>query len=723
MSWPRIPRTRSAFAARPASPPASRTPTWCRFSTTPHGRSGRTSRWSTPWAERSLIGSRRELWTISTRAGSPASCSGRWEPFTPQVIHRDVKPSNVLLDPDGNARLTDFGIARPEDATELTGTGQVLGTLKYMAPEVLAGNPATERSDVYALGVVLGECLTGRVAPQLKALINRLTAADPQEPPASATQAMGLLETYGQRRTTATVPLGAASDSSGSKVIEVNAKRVIAVIAVLAIAGILVAVALAGGGSGHAPSASARDTSAKPPTTTSTYTSPSTATATSSEGPTISTDSPPSTATEGKPPRKRSRPGGQTRECPAWAGEEGLERHDLRFDPALTPRTVHRDRDPQVLDREAGRVEQRDLVVRPPPLRTAHDHVAELGHLIPAHGARGHAAGQLAASSGLCPLVAEQAAPLDRRQLDLGLPLRVGAQRRQMLARTQIRFTDDHAVARRHGHDDVLDGRVSTISRAPAQLRRERLGSLEPHVRAHAGAVAGAREATRGPGAVHAAPDDPHRARLRRREHLRRERGGGPRAQRRDRGAVDDRHELAGLRIRQQQRAGDDGQAALRVSRERRHPLERRESLAPSRHRPEVAVRWRIEVDLGRHRPVAAGVSLERQAHAFDRERRLDRRHERVAVQDRNLRHGAEVRVPTMSRNGERRPPRPKIRLLTQAASEGEAAAVVAAVERFLADTAPAPPPAASAQSRWQRAALLEGVSRAQLIAWGSDSG
>src|SRR5215208_2107064 len=78
----------------------------------------------------------------------------------------------------------------------------------------------------------------------------------------------------------------------------------------------------------------------------------------------------------------------------------------------------------------------------------------------------------------------------------------------------------------------------------------------------------------------------------------------------------------------------------------------------------------------------------------------------------------------TMSRNGERRPPRPKIRLLTDAASEGEAAAVVAAIEQFLADTSPAPSPeAAPAASRWQRAALLEGVSRAQLLAWGSDSG
>jgi len=75
-----------------------------------------------------------------------------------------------------------------------------------------------------------------------------------------------------------------------------------------------------------------------------------------------------------------------------------------------------------------------------------------------------------------------------------------------------------------------------------------------------------------------------------------------------------------------------------------------------------------------------------------------------------------------MSQNGERHPPRPRITLLTETGSGTEAAAVVAAVEQFLADTAPAPAPKAATQSRWQRAALLEGVSRAQLLAWGSDS-
>jgi hypothetical protein len=113
------------------------------------------------------------------------------------VVHRDVKPANVLIAADGRARLTDFGIARPRDATTLTQTGQVIGTLSYMAPEVQRGEPATPRSDLYALGLVLRECDGGR-EPSLVPLIDRLSAGDPADRPASADEALAILtETAG----------------------------------------------------------------------------------------------------------------------------------------------------------------------------------------------------------------------------------------------------------------------------------------------------------------------------------------------------------------------------------------------------------------------------------------------------------------------------------------------------------------------------------------------
>ena len=73
------------------------------------------------------------------------------------IVHRDVKPGNILLDEHDRSHLTDFGIARPQDATAMTQTGMVLGTMRYLAPEVAEGEPATERSDLYAAGAVLRE--------------------------------------------------------------------------------------------------------------------------------------------------------------------------------------------------------------------------------------------------------------------------------------------------------------------------------------------------------------------------------------------------------------------------------------------------------------------------------------------------------------------------------------------------------------------------------------
>ena len=78
------------------------------------------------------------------------------------MVHRDIKPGNILLDREGTAYITDFGLAKDSQGSVLTMPGQALGSMDYMAPEQIRGEEVTAETDLYSLGCVMFECLTGR---------------------------------------------------------------------------------------------------------------------------------------------------------------------------------------------------------------------------------------------------------------------------------------------------------------------------------------------------------------------------------------------------------------------------------------------------------------------------------------------------------------------------------------------------------------------------------
>jgi len=78
------------------------------------------------------------------------------------LVHRDIKPGNLLITPEGRVKITDFGIARIADQVPLTATGQVMGTVQYLSPEQASGSPASPTTDIYSLGIVAYEALAGR---------------------------------------------------------------------------------------------------------------------------------------------------------------------------------------------------------------------------------------------------------------------------------------------------------------------------------------------------------------------------------------------------------------------------------------------------------------------------------------------------------------------------------------------------------------------------------
>lgn len=249
---------------------------------------------------------------VAQRAPLPAAeaarlgtqmCAGLAAAHAAGLVHRDVKPQNLLLSTDGVLKLGDFGIAAGHDGTRLTLAGTVLGTAGYLAPEQARGEEVTAAADIYAVGAVLYELLTGepsrtagslaelgsedgfgppdlaaRVpsAPrELVAAVNACLSARPEDRPPSAAALARLLAPVASEAETLSLPPDPAQRAT-----EILARpdrtrtwwagrrlAAIATLVVAAVAGLVAAVALSGGGGNASPPPGSTSQTVTPPAT------------------------------------------------------------------------------------------------------------------------------------------------------------------------------------------------------------------------------------------------------------------------------------------------------------------------------------------------------------------------------------------------------------------------------------------------------------------------